>query len=99
MYEDDTGEKMKTDLYTKIILTIIAFALVLLCVETIYLAAIPQAKAKSGQWECWHLVDANASLSDHMNRTRFQPGTVFPLSVNTKTTKDGLSDTYCGWVQ
>mgnify|MGYP000546787943 CR=1 FL=1 len=43
---------MKTDFYTKAILTLIALFLGVLAFDTVYEAAIPEAQAKTGKWEC-----------------------------------------------
>ena len=43
---------MKTDFYTKAILTLIALFLGVLAFDKVYEAAIPEAQAKTGQWEC-----------------------------------------------
>ena len=43
---------MKTDLYTKAILTIIALFLGVLSFDKVYDATIPEAQAKTGKWEC-----------------------------------------------
>ena len=90
---------MQTDRYTKFILTIIAFALLFLCADRVYKIAIPQAVAKTGKWDCWHLTNVNASLTEHMNQTNFKPGTVFSLKVNTAAAQASMTDTYCGWVE
>ena len=90
---------MTADRYTRAMLTIIAFSLLFLCASKIYDTWIPKAHAKGGKWECWHLVDPDSSLSDVVNASRVTPGTVFSIRLNTKHTKDSVSDTYCGWVQ
>ncbi len=43
---------MKTDFYNKAILTLIALFLGVLAFDTVYEAAIPEAQAKTGKWEC-----------------------------------------------
>ena len=74
---------MKTDRYTNIMLTIIAFSLLFLCGSKVYDAWIPKAHAKSGAWECWHLTDPNASLTEIVNASRVTPGTVFSIKLNS----------------
>jgi len=48
---------MKTDLYTKAILTFIALFLGVLAFDKVYETAIPEAQAKTGKWECKELDD------------------------------------------
>ena len=43
---------MKTDFYTKAILTLIALFLGVLAFDKVYETAIPEAQAKTGKWEC-----------------------------------------------
>lgn len=90
---------MKTDLYTKTMLTLIAFALLFLCAEKLYDATVPKAQAAKGAWECWHLIDPKASLTETIAATRVTPGTVFSLQLKTDAVKGSVSDTFCGWVQ
>ena len=91
---------MKTDGYTKWVLTVIAGALLFLCADRLQATWIPQAKAHGdkGKWECWHLTDPDASLTDIVNASRVTPGTVFSIQLNTNLTKGSVSDTFCGWV-
>ena len=44
---------MKTDRTTKILLTIIAAALVVICGDKIYTMWVPPAEASSGRWVCF----------------------------------------------
>ena len=90
---------MKLDLYSKTMLTLIAFSLLLLCADNLYASWIPKANAAGGQWECWHLVDPKASMTETINATKLQPGSVFSLAIRTDATKGSVSDTFCGWVQ
>ena len=43
---------MKTDLYTKALLTLITLFLGVLAFDKVYEAAIPEAQAKTGKWKC-----------------------------------------------
>ena len=44
---------MKTDFYTKALLTLITLFLGVLAFDKVYEAAIPEAQAKTGKWECF----------------------------------------------
>ena len=48
---------MKTDFYTKAILTLIALFLGVLSFDKVYDAAIPEAQAGSGEWQCGEFND------------------------------------------
>ena len=43
---------MKTDFYTKVLLTFIALFLGVLAFDKVYETAIPEAQAKTGKWHC-----------------------------------------------
>ena len=43
---------MKSDFYTKALLTLITLFLGVLAFDKVYEAAIPEAQAKTGEWKC-----------------------------------------------
>ena len=89
---------MKTDFYTKALLTLITLFLGVLAFDKVYEAAIPEAQARNaGKWKCFTL-NTGYSATKEMNTLHFTPGTVFSFDPKFGRTAEAPGDIFCGWV-